>query len=60
MAVKRVNEIPISESNPLGGGGVDEATLKRISDLEELVKKQSELLDIVDTDLNALVGGSDE
>lgn len=32
---------------------VDEETLKRIADLEELLKK-------VDNDLNALVGGSDE
>lgn len=32
---------------------IDEETLKRIADLEELVKK-------VDNDLNALVGGSDE
>ena len=60
------------EANPIEG--VNEETLQRITDLEELVKAQAttitnqaiainkdrELLDTVDNDLNALVGGSDE
>ena len=39
------------EADPIDG--INEGTLKRIAELEELVKK-------VDNDLNALVGGSDE
>ena len=77
MALKLINEKDLQEIrdeklNP--GGVVDEETLKRIADLEELVKKQattitnqaiainkqSELINTVDTDLNGLVGGSNE
>lgn len=80
MAIEWINEKDLQEIrdeeklNPPGGGVVDEETLKRIADLEELVEKQAttitnqaiainkqnELLDTVDNDLNALVGGSDE
>lgn len=56
------------------GGTVDGAILKKITDLEELVKaqattitnqaiainKQSELINTIDTDLNGLVGDVSE
>ena len=68
---KKINYAP-REVKPIGG--VDEETLQRITDLEELVKAQAtiitnqaiainkdrELLNTVDNDLNALTGGSDE
>ena len=76
MAFKLINEKDLQEirDEKLNGGVVDEETLKRIADLEELVTAQAttitnqaiainkdrELLDKVDTDLNGLVGGSDE
>ena len=68
---EKINYAP-REVKPIGG--VDEETLQRITDLEELVKAQAtiitnqaiainkdrELLNTVDNDLNALTGGSDE
>ena len=73
MAIEFYNEIDLDKI-PKPSEGVDEETLQRIADLEELVKaqattitnqaiainKQNELINNVDNDLNALVGGSDE
>lgn len=51
MAVKRVNEIPISESNPLGGGSgvvevierviVDEETKNLVQELKAIIETQA-------------------
>ena len=73
MAIEFYNEIDLDKL-PKPSEGVDEETLQRIADLEELVKaqattitnqaiainKQSELINIVDTDLNGLVGDVSE
>ena len=73
MAIEFYNEIDLDKL-PKPSEGVDEKTLQRIADLEELVKaqattitnqaiainKQNELINKVDTDLNGLVGDVSE
>ena len=73
MAIEFYNEVDLDKV-PKPNEGIDEATLKRITDLEELVEKQAttitnqaiainkqnELINTVDNDLNGLVGGNNE